>query len=42
VHTSVATVAILSEAEEVDIKIEDKDLCIDVFRSSRPSRVTTR
>ena len=36
VHTSAATVAVLAEAEEVDIKIEDKDLRIDVFRSSGP------
>jgi len=36
IHTSAATVAILPEAEEVDIKIEDKDLRIDVFRSSGP------
>jgi len=33
VHTSAATVAVLPEAEEVDVKIEDKDLRIDVFRS---------
>ena len=36
VHTSAATVAVLPEAEEVDIDIEDKDLRIDVFRSSGP------
>ena len=36
VHTSAATVAVLPEAEEVDIIIEDKDLRIDVFRSSGP------
>jgi peptide chain release factor 1 len=36
VHTSAATVAVLPEAEEVDIHIEDKDLRIDVFRSSGP------
>jgi len=36
VHTSAATVAILHEAEEVDIKINDSDLRIDVFRSSGP------
>jgi len=34
VHTSAATVAVLPEAEEVDVKIEDKDLRIDVFRST--------
>jgi peptide chain release factor 1 len=36
IHTSAATVAVLPEAEEVDIQIEDKDLRIDVFRSSGP------
>ena len=36
VHTSAATVAVMPEAEEVDVKIEDKDLRIDVFRSSGP------
>tara|TARA_Y100001970_G_scaffold293501_1_gene440785 strand:+ start:202 stop:1278 length:1077 start_codon:yes stop_codon:yes gene_type:complete len=36
VHTSAATVAVLPEAEEVDIVIEDRDLRIDVFRSSGP------
>ena len=36
VHTSAATVAVLPEAEEIDVKIEDKDLRIDVFRSSGP------
>jgi len=36
IHKSAATVAVLPEAEEVDMKIEDKDLRIDVFRSSGP------
>jgi len=34
IHTSAATVAVLLEAEEVDIKIEERDLKIDVYRSS--------
>jgi len=36
IHTSTATVAVLPQAEEVDIKIEPSDLRIDVFRSSGP------
>ena len=36
IHTSAATVAILPEAEEVDVKIDPADLRIDVFRSSGP------
>ncbi len=36
IHTSAATVAVLPEAEEVDVKIDDKDLRIDVYRSSGP------
>ena len=36
VHTSAATVAVLPEAEDVDIKIKDTDLRIDVFRSGGP------
>ncbi len=36
VHTSAATVAILPEVEDVDIKINESDLRIDVFRSSGP------
>ena len=34
IHTSAATVAVLPEAEEVDVDIEDKDLRIDVYRAS--------
>jgi len=34
IHTSAATVAVLPEAEEVEVKIEDKDLRVDVFRAS--------
>jgi peptide chain release factor 1 len=36
IHTSAATVAVLPEAEDVDIHIEEKDLRIDVYRSSGP------
>ena len=36
VHTSAATVAVLPEAEDFDVKLEDKDLRVDVFRSSGP------
>ena len=34
IHTSAATVAVLPEAEDVDVQIEDKDLRIDIYRSS--------
>ena len=36
IHTSTATVAVLPEAEDVDVEIEDGDLQIDVYRSSGP------
>jgi len=36
IHTSAATVAVLPEAEEVDITIEEKDIRVDVFRASGP------
>jgi peptide chain release factor 1 len=36
IHTSAATVAVLPEAEEIDVQIEEKDLRIDVFRSGGP------
>jgi peptide chain release factor 1 len=36
IHTSTVTVAVLPEAEDVDVKIEDKDVQVDVYRSSGP------
>ena len=36
IHTSTVTVAVLAEADEVDLKIEEKDLRVDVYRSSGP------
>jgi peptide chain release factor 1 len=36
IHTSTATVAVLPEAEEVDVRVDPDDLAIDVFRSSGP------
>ncbi|HEY4349423.1 MAG TPA: peptide chain release factor 1 [Gaiellaceae bacterium] len=36
IHTSTATVAVMPEVEEVDVELDDKDLKIDIFRSSGP------
>jgi peptide chain release factor 1 len=36
IHTSTVTVAVLPEAEEVDVRVEEKDLKVDVYRSSGP------
>ncbi len=36
IHTSTVTVAVLPEADDVDIKVEEKDLRVDVYRSSGP------
>jgi peptide chain release factor 1 len=36
IHTSTVTVAVLPEAEEVDVKVEEKDIKVDVYRSSGP------
>jgi peptide chain release factor 1 len=36
IHTSTVTVAVLPEAEEVDIRVEDKDIKVDVYRASGP------
>jgi peptide chain release factor 1 len=36
IHTSTATVAVMPEAEDVDVEVDDRDLKIDVFRSSGP------
>lgn len=36
IHTSAATVAVLPEAEEIDVKIDDKDVRVDIFRASGP------
>jgi len=36
IHTSTVTVAVLPEAEEVDVKVDERDLRVDVFRSSGP------
>jgi peptide chain release factor 1 len=36
IHTSAATVAVLPEAEDVDVTLDDQDLRVDVFRASGP------
>ena len=36
IHTSTVTVAVLPEAEDVDVRVEDKDIRVDVYRSSGP------
>ncbi|MDP2627840.1 MAG: peptide chain release factor 1 [Candidatus Rokubacteria bacterium] len=36
IHTSTVTIAVLPEAEDVDIRVEDKDVRVDVYRSSGP------
>ena len=36
IHTSTATVAVLPEAEDVDVKVDEKDIQVDVYRSSGP------
>ncbi len=36
IHTSTVTVAVLAEAEDVEIKVDDKDVRVDVYRSSGP------
>jgi peptide chain release factor 1 len=36
IHTSTVTVAVLPEAEEVDVKVDERDLRVDVYRSSGP------
>ena len=36
IHTSTVTVAVLPEAEDVDVRVEEKDLRVDVYRSSGP------
>jgi peptide chain release factor 1 len=37
IHTSAVTVAVLPEAEEVDVQIDENDLRIDVFRAGGPA-----
>ena len=41
IHTSTATVAVLPEVDDVEIEINDKDLRIDVYRSSRITHIPT-
>jgi peptide chain release factor 1 len=36
IHTSTVTVAVLPEAEDIDVKVDEKDLKVDVYRSSGP------
>ncbi|NIR40859.1 MAG: PCRF domain-containing protein, partial [Actinobacteria bacterium] len=36
IHTSTATVAVLPEADEVDVELDQNDVRVDVFRSSGP------
>src|SRR5207245_7428177 len=36
IHTSTVTVAVLPEAADVDVKVEEKDIRVDVYRSSGP------
>jgi peptide chain release factor 1 len=36
IHTSTVTVAVLPEAEDVDVKVEEKDIQVDVYRASGP------
>ena len=36
IHTSTVTVAVLPEAEDVDVKVDDKDIQVDVYRASGP------
>ena len=36
IHTSTVTVAVLPEAEEVDVKIDERDIKVDVYRASGP------
>ena len=42
IHTSTVTVAVLPEAEDVDVRVEEKDLRVDVYRSSEIGRASCR